>query len=64
LPIISQIVDYQKNSKEELVKSKFLVSGSLKKIQKARTDIGKIPEDVKILENLLQEVINKIQKLG
>jgi len=62
--VISQIVDYQKNSKEELVKSKFLVSGSLKKIQKARTDIGKIPEDVKILENLLQEVINKIQKLG
>jgi len=60
--VISQIVDYQRGTKDELVKSKFLVSGVLKKIQKARADMGKIPDEVQNLERLLEDVTNEIQK--
>ena len=60
--VTSQIVDYQRGSKEELVKSKFLVSGVLKKIQKARADMGHIPDEVQNLESLLEDVTNEIQK--
>jgi archaellum component FlaC len=35
----------------------------LKKIQKARTDIGKIPEEVKSLEKLLEDITNEISNL-
>lgn len=61
--VISQIVDYQKSSKEEFIKSKFLVSGVLKKIQRSRTDIGKMPEEVKSLEKLLENITNEISNL-
>ncbi len=59
--VISQIVDYQRGNKEELIKSKFLVSGVLKKIEKARADLGKTPEEVKNLEVLLEDVTKEIK---
>lgn len=62
--VISQIVDYQQNNKEELVKSKFLVSGVLKKITNSRRDLGTTPKDVQNLEKLLSEITNKIEILG
>jgi hypothetical protein len=60
--VISQIVDYQRGSKGELMKSKFLVSGVLKKIQKARADLEQTPDEVQNLERLLDDVTNEIQK--
>ena len=60
--VISQIVDYQRGSKEELIKSKFLLSSVLKKIQKARADLDKTPEEVSNLEALLEDVTKQIQK--
>ena len=60
--VISQIVDYQRGSKEELIKSKFLLSSVLKKIQKARADLDKTPEEVSNLEALLEDVTKEIQK--
>jgi tetratricopeptide (TPR) repeat protein len=62
--VIFQIVDYQRGSKDELVKSKFLVSGALKKIQKARRDMRQTPDEVQNLERLVQDVTNDIQKLS
>ena len=59
--VISQIVDYQRGSKEELIKSKFLVSGVLKKIEKARADLGKHPEEIQNLEGLLEDITKEIQ---
>ena len=59
--VISQIVDYQRQNKEELIKSKFLLSGVLKKIQKARADLGQTPDEVQNLEGLLEDITNEIQ---
>mmetsp|Transcript_11964 Transcript_11964/g.34283 ORF Transcript_11964/g.34283 Transcript_11964/m.34283 type:complete len:989 (-) Transcript_11964:591-3557(-) len=60
--VISQIVDYQRGSKEELMKSKFLAAGALKKIEKARADIvGQIPGEVQNLERLLADITKEIQ---
>lgn len=59
--VISQIVDYQRGKKEELVKSKFLLSGVLKKIQKSRADLGNTPNEVQNLEVLLEDVTKEIQ---
>uniref|UniRef100_A0A7S4AXG8 TPR-like protein n=1 Tax=Pseudo-nitzschia australis TaxID=44445 RepID=A0A7S4AXG8_9STRA len=60
--VISQIVDYQRANKEELMKSKFLVGGALKKIQKAREDMGQIPDEVFNLERLLEDIAKEIQE--
>ena len=62
--VISQIVDYQRGNKDELTKSKFLVSGVLKKIQKARIDMRQHPDEIQNLERLLEDVTNEIQKGG
>ena len=59
--VISQIVDYQRGSKEELMKSKFLVSGALKKIEKARADMGQNPDEIQNLEKLLEDITSEIQ---
>ncbi len=59
--VISQIVDYQRGSKEGLIKSKFLVSGVLKKLEKARADLGKHPEEIQQLKGLLEDITKVIQ---
>ena len=60
--VVSQIVHYQRDSKEKLVKSKFLLSGVLKRVEQARVDIGKIPVDIDNLRRLLDEVVKELQE--
>jgi len=62
--VVCQIVVYQRGSKEELVKSKFLVSSVLKKIQQARAVSENIPSEVANLQKLLEEVTAEIQNAG
>jgi tetratricopeptide (TPR) repeat protein len=62
--VVGQIVAYQRGGKEELVKSRFLVSSVIKKIHTARGDFGQVPEDVKELEALLEELTKEIEKLA
>jgi hypothetical protein len=58
--VVSQIVHYQRDSKEKLVKSKFLLSGVIKRVQQSRIDMGNIPEEVGHLETLLEEITKEI----
>ena len=58
--VVSQIVHYQKDSKEDLVKSKFLLSGLVKRVDKARVDMSYVPEEISSLRALLEEVSKKI----
>jgi tetratricopeptide (TPR) repeat protein len=60
--VVAQIVAYQRGNMEELVKSKFLVSTVMRKIQQARVDSGHIPEDLGMLEKLLHEITDEIDK--
>jgi tetratricopeptide (TPR) repeat protein len=60
--VVAQIVTYQRGSKEELVKSRFLLSNVIKKVQTARVDSGITPAELKMLEILLDEVTAEIQK--
>jgi hypothetical protein len=60
--VVAQIVAYQRGNMEELVKSKFLVSSVMRKIQQARVDSGHIPEDLGMLEKLLHEITDEIDK--
>ena len=55
--VLTQIVQYQRNTKEGLGKSKFLLGGVLKRIQKARVDMSSTPGEVSEIEQLLQEVV-------
>jgi tetratricopeptide (TPR) repeat protein len=59
---VSQIVHYQGGTKEELTKSKFLLSGVLKRITHARLDGGSCPDEIKGLETLLAEVATKLEE--
>eukprot|EP00529_Nitzschia_sp_RCC80_P019398 CAMPEP_0113441390 /NCGR_PEP_ID=MMETSP0014_2-20120614/1055_1 /TAXON_ID=2857 /ORGANISM="Nitzschia sp." /LENGTH=419 /DNA_ID=CAMNT_0000332227 /DNA_START=1 /DNA_END=1257 /DNA_ORIENTATION=- /assembly_acc=CAM_ASM_000159 len=52
LQVISQIVHYQRGNKEQLTKSKFLVSSAVKKVQQARADMGSVPSEIKEMEQL------------
>lgn len=58
--VVSQIVHYQKDSKEDLVKSKFLLSGLVKRVDKARVDMSYVPEEISSLRALLEEVSKKL----
>lgn len=58
--VVSQIVHYQKDSKEDLVKSKFLLSGLVKRVDKARVDMSYVPEEISSLRDLLEEVSKKL----
>ena len=58
--VVSQIVHYQKDSKEDLVKSKFLLSGLVKRVDKARVDMSYVPEEISSLRALLEEVSQKL----
>ena len=60
--VVSQIVHYQKDSKEDLVKSKFLLSGLVKRVDKARVDMSYVPEEISSLRALLEEVSKKLSK--
>jgi hypothetical protein len=59
--VVSQIVHYQRSSREDLVKSKFLLSGVVKRVEKARTDIRYIPEELAPIRALLEEVTNELE---
>jgi hypothetical protein len=58
--VVSQIVHHQRESKEQLVKSKFLLSGVVKRVQQSRIDKAKVPEELSQLEALLTEVTNEL----
>eukprot|EP00934_Nitzschia_sp_Nitz4_P002276 Nitzschia sp. Nitz4//scaffold19_size178191//150805//153585//NITZ4_002008-RA/size178191-processed-gene-0.32-mRNA-1//1//CDS//3329540774//2276//frame0 len=60
---VTQIVQYQRSTKDELAKSKFLVSGVVKRIQQGRTHGGKVPEEVLALEKLLEEITEQLKEL-
>lgn len=61
---VVQVVHYQRGSKEDLTKSKFLVSSVLKRITQSRSHGGNVPSDVKILEQLLAEVNSQLEELN
>lgn len=61
--VVSQIVRYQRGSKEELIKSRFLLSSVVKKVQTARMDAGSNPVELQGLETLLEEVTSKIEEM-
>lgn len=58
---VSQIVHYQRGTKEELAKSKFLLSSVVKRIAQDRSHGRKIPEEVQNLETLLEEITAELQ---
>lgn len=58
--VVSQIAHFQRGSKEELAKSKYLLSGVIKRVRNAAgagTGPGEIADGMEQLESLLQEVI-------
>lgn len=59
--VVSQIVHYQRSSREELVKSKFLVSGTLKRVEKARAGVQDIPNEIDALKASLKELTNELE---
>lgn len=62
--VVAQIVHYQRKSKEDLLKSKFLLSGIVKRIEKARSDSGSgNSEDIKSLHTLLQEILTDLDNM-
>jgi len=61
---VVQIAQYQRGNKEDLAKSKFLVSSVLKRITQARSQGGNLPPDVKSLEQLLAEVTSQLEELN
>mmetsp|Transcript_43984 Transcript_43984/g.106076 ORF Transcript_43984/g.106076 Transcript_43984/m.106076 type:complete len:779 (-) Transcript_43984:147-2483(-) len=60
--VVSQIVHYQRQSKEDLLKSKFLLSGLVKRIEKARSDRGATNlKEVEAIHALLQEILTELE---
>ena len=58
--VVSQVVHYQRDTKEKLVKSKFLLSGVIKRVKQARVDVGNVPEELGRLEALLEEITKEV----
>ena len=58
---VTQIVNYQRDNKEEITKSKFLLSSVVKKIKQARSFGGSLPEEVIGVEQLLAELNAKLE---
>lgn len=55
--VVTHIVRLQPaDSKEKVAKSKFLLSGVVKRVQQSRMDKTNVPEEVGLLEQLLAEV--------
>jgi tetratricopeptide (TPR) repeat protein len=61
---VTQIVNYQRENKEEVTKSRFLLSGVVKKIKQSRSHGGSLPEEVIGLEQLLHELNAKLEELS
>lgn len=62
--VVSQIVHYQGRGKEDLLKSKFLLSGIVKRIEKARSDMRTTnSEEVKAIHTLLQGILAELDKM-
>ena len=59
---VTQIVNYQGDNKEEITKSKFLLSSVVKKIKQSRSFGGSMPEEVVGLEQLLAELNAKLEE--
>jgi tetratricopeptide (TPR) repeat protein len=59
--VVSQIASYQCNSREELVKSKFLVSNVVRKIQQGKPIPDLVSENVVMMETLLQDITSKLE---
>jgi len=59
---VTQIVNYQRENREEMIKSKFLLSGVVKKIKQARSDGGSVPQEVIGLHMLLAELNAKLDE--
>jgi tetratricopeptide (TPR) repeat protein len=56
---VTQIVRLQADSKENVAKSKFLVSGVVKRVKQSRIDMTNVPEEIVRLEQLLEELGSK-----
>lgn len=59
--VASQIVHYQRGSKEQLTKSKFLVSSVIKKVQQARVDMSSVPNELGEMQQLADDLTKEIQ---
>jgi uncharacterized protein YbjQ (UPF0145 family) len=59
--VVSLIVHYQQDGKENLAKSKFLLSGTLKRVEKARADMKVMPKELETLKSLLEKVTNELK---
>jgi hypothetical protein len=57
--VVTQIVRLQPDCKENVAKSKFLVSGVVKRVQHSRIDKTNVPEELGRLEQLLEELGTK-----
>lgn len=57
--VVSQIVHYQRKSKEDLLKSKFILSGIVKRIEKARSDTSDT-NSTEALHVLLEEILTEL----
>lgn len=57
--VVTQIVRLQPDTKENVAKSKFLVSGVVKRVQQSRIDQTNVPEELARLEQLLEELGTK-----
>lgn len=63
--VVTQIVHYQCKTKEDLLKSKFLLSGLVKRIEKARSGSGaESLEEIKTIHSLLQEILTDLGNMN
>jgi len=65
ITVICNIAAFHKdeNTKDSLVKCRFLVRGAINKVKAAYFDPSKIPNDIKQLESLMEEVNSMIKAL-
>ncbi|KAG7348582.1 tetratricopeptide repeat protein [Nitzschia inconspicua] len=59
--VVSQIAAYQRGSREELIKTKFMASNVLKKIQQAQPTAVSTLNEVGRMEDLLKEITTEIE---
>lgn len=56
--VVTQIVRFQTDSKENIGKSKYLITGVIKRVEQSRIDKTKIPQEIGRLKSLLDEIGN------
>jgi tetratricopeptide (TPR) repeat protein len=59
---VTQIVNYQRDNREEITKSRFLLSGIIKKMKQSRSHGGSLPQEVTALDQLLDELNAKLEE--